>query len=197
MGNVPLFPVPNPTFAVAGSQDPVQIVKAINRPTRYMCLDPLPQYFQDEVFLAKLASSEGPLTRSAMEPEVKHPPIEEEPKEGLEYSVEAILKKRIRQKKVEYFVKWEDCPEEAATWEPEENLKRFPILTEDFEREWRAKRIEMKRKNVPPPGPGRGWNSRKRAAKTARAAKKKKWEEKKRLEAEAAAAVEEVQRFRR
>jgi len=170
MGNVPLFPAhtDNPETRAT------ELKQAIREPRQYMCLDPLPKYHQDEDFLAKLAKTKGRLTRSAMEPKVK-PKVSIDPDDSG-FSVEAILNKRFRQKKLEYLVKWECCPEEACTWEPAEHLKPFPELTEEFERVWLAKRLETKRKNIPAPGPGRGWNSRRRAAKTAREAKRRKRE---------------------
>lgn len=49
------------------------------------------------------------------------------------YSVECILKKRLKKGRTEYFVKWKDWAPKYNTWEPEENFLDVEVIQE-FER---------------------------------------------------------------
>ena len=58
------------------------------------------------------------------------PPEEEEEEE--EYEVEAVLKKRVKKGKTEYFVRWKYYND--TTWEPEENLQNVLQMIDEFEK---------------------------------------------------------------
>ena len=47
--------------------------------------------------------------------------------------VEKIIGKRIRAKKIQYLVKWEDYPEWESTWEPIQNVKHAQDAIEEYE----------------------------------------------------------------
>ena len=69
-------------------------------------------------------------------PAPAEPPAEEsEEGEEEEYEVEAILKKRIKKGKIEYFVRWKYYND--TTWEPEDNLLNVKQMIEKFEKKVR------------------------------------------------------------
>lgn len=55
-----------------------------------------------------------------------------------EYTVERILKKRIKRGVVQYYVKWLGYGEDESTWEPRDNLN-CDRLIENFEKEHSAR----------------------------------------------------------
>lgn len=67
-----------------------------------------------------------------------------------EYTVEKILRKRIRNGKVEYFLKWQGFGDDDCTWEPRDHLTCEDLI-EEFEQNLEKKpNIKSKRASCEP-----------------------------------------------
>lgn len=62
---------------------------------------------------------------------------------GKEYSIEKILKKRLRNGHIEYFLKWKGYNDSSNTWEPEENIYCRKLI-KDFEKNLKQKKKKTK-----------------------------------------------------
>lgn len=61
------------------------------------------------------------------------------------FSVDKILDKKIKKGKTFYFIKWLNYSDNHNSWEPEENVKVYPGLIEEFEEESKAIDIRGKK----------------------------------------------------
>ncbi|KAJ4921046.1 hypothetical protein JOQ06_005168 [Pogonophryne albipinna] len=66
------------------------------------------------------------------------------------FAAEAILKRRIRQARLEYLVKWKGWAMKHSTWEPEENILDDRLIL-GFERKEREREILGPKKRGPKP----------------------------------------------
>ena len=69
------------------------------------------------------------------------PPVETD--KGLEYEVEKILQKRVRNQTVYYLIKWKGYSDVENTWEPLSNLTNCKELILQFERRNSKSREEI------------------------------------------------------
>lgn len=59
--------------------------------------------------------------------------------------LDKILSRRSKRSKIEYLVKWVDCPAEEATWEPKSNLLNVIDLVNEFDKKF-TRKIKPKRR---------------------------------------------------
>ena len=67
-----------------------------------------------------------------------------------EFEVEMVLKKRMKNNVVEYFVKWKGYPDSDCTWEPAHDLN-CPDLLKQFHDRLAGPSITVKKEGSPPP----------------------------------------------
>nr|VZI21178.1 unnamed protein product [Spirometra erinaceieuropaei] len=58
------------------------------------------------------------------------------------YTVERLIKRRVRMSKVEYLVKWKNWPEKHNTWEPDENILDRELIKSFYDEEERKKETQ-------------------------------------------------------
>jgi len=66
------------------------------------------------------------------------------------YEVEKILDKRVRDNKIEYYLKWKGFPDEDNSWEPEENFNFSGLIKEFEECQMKEKAVKKKTKAPEP-----------------------------------------------
>ena len=62
----------------------------------------------------------------------------------IEYEVEKIKDKRIKNGKIEYLIKWLNYSDKDSTWEPIENMENSKLLIEEYEKQ----NLQSKKKEI-------------------------------------------------
>ena len=65
----------------------------------------------------------------------------------IEYEVEKIKDKRVKNGRIEYLIKWLNYTDEESTWEPIENLNNSKLLVEEYEKQNLQTRENKSNKN--------------------------------------------------